>query len=150
MLDRVIVCGVRQLVFLLLLLACTAFSLTRGGRPERVAGATMLIGCVLTWAVNSPLAVRYASVEVSIFMVDVVMLLIFAAVALISDRYWPIWVTALQLLVVLAHVARLADPDMLRSGYGFVMAVWSYPQLLAIAIGTWMNQQKRSLAALNT
>lgn len=142
--------GVRQLVFLVLLLSCTAFSLARGGRPERVAASTMLVGCVLTWAVNSPLAVRYASVELAILAIDLAMLSIFAAVALTSDRYWPLWVTALQLLVVLAHVARLADSEMLRSGYGFVMAVWSYPQLAIIAIGTRAYQGRRSLAASST
>ena len=140
----------RQLLFLALLVFCTAYGLARGGRPERVAAATMLVGCVLTWAVNSPLAIRYASVELSILMVDVAMLLIFATVALTSDRYWPIWVTALQLLVVLAHIARLADPDMLRSGYGFVMAVWSYPQLLAIALGTRAHHRGRRLVASGT
>lgn len=126
----------RMIAFALLLVACTLYALARGGRPERLGALTMFAGCVLTLAVNSPLSVRYASVEMAILVIDAIMLAIFAAVALFSDRYWPIWVTALQLLVVLAHIAKLADPEMLRNGYGFVMAVWSYPQLLAIALGT--------------
>lgn len=126
----------RMLLFALLLFACTAYALARGGRPERIGAVVMLAGCVLTLEVNSPLSVRYASVEIAIMIVDASMLLIFAALALLTDRYWTLWVTALQLLVVLAHVAKLADPVMLRNGYGFVMAVWSYPQLLAIALGT--------------
>lgn len=126
----------RMVLFALLLFACTVYALARGGRVERIGAATMFIGCFLTLAVNSPLPVRYASVEVAILLVDAAMLVIFGALALHSDRYWPLWVTALQLLVLLAHVAKLADQEMLRNGYGFVMAVWSYPQLLAIALGT--------------
>jgi len=140
----------RMALFALLLLACTIYALARGGRPERIGAGTMFVGCVLTLAVNSPLSVRYASVEIAILVVDAVMLGVFAALALLSDRYWPLWVTALQLLVVLAHVAKLADPEMLRNGYGFVMAVWSYPQLLAIALGTRAHYRKRTSPAAAT
>jgi hypothetical protein len=137
----------RMLLFDALLFACTAYALLRGGMVERVGAATMFVGCVLTFLVNSPLSVRYASVELAILYIDCVMLVIFAALALTTDRYWPLWVTAFQLLAVLAHIAKLADPEMLRNGYGFVMAVWSYPQLLVIALGTRAHSQHRPRTA---
>ncbi len=140
----------RMALFALLLFACTFYALARGGRPERIAAVTMFVGCFLTLAMNSPLSVRYASAEIAILAVDAVMLGIFATLALRSDRYWPLWVTALQLLVVLAHVAKLIDPEMLRNGYGFVMAVWSYPQLLAIALGTRAHDRERKRPAAAT
>jgi len=136
----------RMALFALLLFGCTFHALARGGRPEQIGAVTMFIGCFLTLAVNSPLTVRYASVELAILAVDAAMLAIFLALALSSDRYWPLWVTALQLLVVLAHVAKLIDREMLRNGYGFVMAVWSYPQLLAIALGTRAHDRERRAA----
>ncbi|HMJ06328.1 MAG TPA: hypothetical protein VK474_08760 [Chthoniobacterales bacterium] len=126
----------RMLLFAALLFASTGYALFRGGTAERLGATTMFVGCFLTLAVNSPLSVRYASVEIPIMIIDIVMLLIFGALVLLTDRYWPLWVTALQLLVVLAHVAKLTYPQMLQNGYGFVMAAWSYPQLLAIALGT--------------
>lgn len=134
----------RMLLFAALLFASTGYALIRGGTAERIGATTMFVGCFVTLAVNSPLSVRYASVEIRIMIVDSVMLLIFGALALLTDRYWPLWVAALQLLVVLAHVAKLADPQMLRNGYGFVMAAWSYPQLLAIALG--VRAYRRGLA----
>lgn len=140
----------RMALFALLLFACTFYALVRGGLPERIAAVTMFAGCFLTLAVNSPLSVRYASAEIAILAVDAAMLGIFATLALRSDRYWPLWVTALQLLVVLAHVAKLIDPEMLRNGYGFVMAVWSYPQLLAIALGTRAHDRQRTRPAAAT
>jgi hypothetical protein len=39
------------------------------------------------------------------------------------------------LLVVLAHLAKWADPHMFRVGYGFIIAFWSYLQLLVMALG---------------
>jgi hypothetical protein len=109
--------------------------------------ACTLVGCVLTFFVNSPLPERYASVELAIFGIDAAMLLIFTGLALRTDRYWPLWVAALQLLVVLAHLAKAADPEMLRNGYGFNMAFWSYPQLLAIALGTRAYRKNLPMSA---
>lgn len=136
----------RMLLFAVLLVGCTFYALVRGGRPERIGALTMFAGCVLTLAVNSPLSERYASVEEAILAVDAAMLLAFLGLALLTDRYWTLWVTALQLLVVLAHLARLADPEMMRNGYGFVMAVWSYPQLLAIFLGTRAHRREGARA----
>ena len=131
-----------MLVFAALLAACTLYALARGGWPERVGAVNLALGSVLTLAVNSPLAIRYASVEIRIFLVDLAVFAVFLLIALLSDRFWPLWTTALQLLVVMAHLARLADPEMIRPGYGFLMAAWSYPQLLAIALGVRARRRR--------
>lgn len=125
-----------MLFFAFLLFGCFFYALARGGWAERIGTFNLVAGSLATVAVNSPLAVRYASVEVSILLIDVAVLLVFLALALRSDLYWPIWTTALQLLVVLAHASRLSHPGMLPFGYGFLMAFWSYPQLgiMALAI----------------
>jgi hypothetical protein len=129
------------LIYAALLVGCLLVSFWRGGGPERIGALNMAIGSVLTVLVNSPLSTRYSSIEVRIFLVDVAVLLVFLALALRSDRYWPLWTTAMQLLVVLAHLARLADPTMLRNGYGAVMAMWSYPQLIIISAAAWQHRR---------
>lgn len=127
----------RMLIFAALLAGCLIISFGRGGWPERIGAMNMAIGSVLTLLVNSPLSTRYASVEVRIFIVDVAVLLVFVALALRTDRFWPLWTAAMQVLVILAHVARFADPQMMRNGYGIVMAIWSYPQLVMITVAAW-------------
>jgi hypothetical protein len=129
-----------MLFFAFLLFGCFFYALARGGWAERIGTLNMVAGSLATVAVNSPLAVRYASVEVSILLVDVAVLLPFLALALRSDLYWPLWTTALQLLVVLGHAARLSHPAMLPFGYGFLLAVWSYPQLAIMVAAIWARR----------
>ena len=128
--------AMRMLIFAACLLACCVYAFARGGRPEKIGAFTLLAGSILSAAAMSPAAGRFASVEVGVLLIDLVVLAVFVALALLTDRYWRLWVSALQLIGVLAHAARLADPEMMRNGYAFLLAVWSYPMLLAIALGT--------------
>ena len=133
-----------MLFFAVLLFGCFFYALARGGWPEKAGAFALVAGSLLTVAVNSPLPQRYASVEVGILIVDVAVLLAFLALALLTDRYWPLWTTALQLLVVLAHLARLVDPGMFRLGYGFILAVWSYIQIVIMVLGTRAYHQRKT------
>jgi hypothetical protein len=140
----------RMILFGVLLIACLLWALARGGAPERAGALLLVAGSMLTVAVNSPLSERYANVELGILVVDVAVLAGFLTLALFTDRYWPLWTTSLQILVVLAHLAKLGDPEMMRNGYGFLIAAWSYPQLLAIFLGTsahHRNKKERAAAA---
>lgn len=132
-----------MILFAALLFACFFYALAKGGWPERIGSLVLIVGSFLTLAVASSLQQRFASVETGILIVDVGVLFAFLALALTTDRYWPLWTTALQLLVVLAHLARWADPEMFRQGYGFILAVWSYMQLLVIALGVRAHQKQR-------
>ena len=133
----------RIILFACLLAACLTYSIVRGGWPERLGMLILTIGSVLTPLVNSPLQQRYSSIEFGVLAVDVGVLFAFLALALSTDRYWPLWTTALQLLVVLAHLAKWADPLMFRVGYGFIMAVCSYLQLLVMALGIRAHHRAR-------
>lgn len=125
----------RVLLYVTLLLGCFAYAAARGGWPERLGVLILMAGSALTAVALPPLQQRYSSLETEILIVDAGVLFAFLALALATDRYWPLWTTALQLLVVLAHLAKWADPHMFRVGYGFIMAVWSYLQLLVMALG---------------
>lgn len=132
----------RMIVFACCLLACCGYALVRGGWPERVGALTLLLGSLLTAAAMSPAAGRFASVEVGVLAVDLIVLAIFVGLALGTDRFWPLWVAALQVIGVLAHLARLADSEMMRNGYAFLLAIWGYPMLVAIALGTRAHHRR--------
>ena len=72
--------------------------------------------------------------------------LAFVALALRADRFWPIWVSALLGLGVLAHLGRLAGSGTMPWAYHVVMSIWSYPILALIAAGTWSHRRRRMMS----
>lgn len=132
----------RILFYYALLLSVLVYALARGGGSERAGALILIAGSLLTHVALSPIGSRFTEVELSVLAVDLVVLGGFVTLALHSDRYWPIWIAALQLIGVLAHIARLADPSMMRTGYAFILALWSYPMLALIALGTWRQHRR--------
>ena len=135
---------VKFLVFNILLFGCWIYAWLRGGAPEKIAASIVVVGSLLTAAVAHNAAVRFSSVELGIFLVDVAALAGFLFVAVRAERFWPLWVTALQAIGTAGHAIRLIDPTLIRWGYAFVLAFWSYPMLLLIVWGTWNHQRRQA------
>jgi len=127
-----------------LLAACCAYAFAAGGGPERIGAAALAIGSVLTVVVISAPPIRFRSVEVAVVVVDILCLIIYVALALRADRFWPIWASALVGVGALGHLGKwFSGPDLDRWAYAFSIAIWSYPILALIAIGT-LNHQRRA------
>lgn len=129
-------------LFLVLLVACCLFAFTRGGAPERIGMAVYAAGSVLTFVAVSAPPIRFHGVEVGVFVIDVCVLVSLIVVALRANRFWPIWVSALQGLGVLGSLAMMLHPRVIPWAYAVVLSIWSYPILALIAIGT-RNHQRR-------
>jgi hypothetical protein len=130
------------LIFDVLLLICCGCAFYWGGAPERIGAAIYLAGVLLTDVAASAAARRFSSVEVGILIVDVTMLVALLILALRAERFWPIWVTALQAIAAAGHAVKLVDPHVIRWAYAFVLAIWSYPMLLLLVLGTWNHQRR--------
>jgi nicotinamide riboside transporter PnuC len=131
-----------SLLYLVALVACCGYAFLRGGGPERFGAAIISIGSVLTYLAMSNAATNYRSVEFDAFVIDVLCLLAFVVLALRANRYWPLWVAALQIIGLGGHFVKLAEPGTLRQAYGFALVFWSYPMLLLIALGTFNHQRR--------
>lgn len=129
-------------LFDLLLVTCCGYALWKGGAPERITAAIFFVGVVLTSFAGPKGPLRWTSVEMGVLTVDIAALIGFTLVALHAERFWPIWLTALHAIAVAGHAVKIADPDLLRWGYAFALAVWSYPMLLLIAGGTWCHRRR--------
>ena len=134
--------------FYALLLAVCIYAFAFGGGPERLGAAAYALACIASHFVFSAPATKFRSVETGVFLIDVLVFLVFAVLAVRANRFWPIWVSALLGLGVLAHLARWAGPDTMPWAYQLVMSIWSYPILAIIAIGTFNH--RRRLARLGT
>ena len=127
--------------FTALLFVCCLYAFVAGGGPERAGAAAYGVACIASHlAFSAPL--RFRSVETGVFIVDVLVFAAFVILALRANRFWPIWVSALLGLGVLAHLARWTGPSAVPWAYQFIMSIWSYPILAIIAIGTFNHRRR--------
>ncbi len=129
-------------LFQALLIICASYGLIKGGWPERFAVIILLAGFFLTLAVAAPVTERFSHLEVRIFLVDTAMLVCFFYLALNAERYWTIWLCAMQSIQVLTHLPIIIIPELLPQAYGVVAAIWAYPMLIVLTVGTYRHQQR--------
>jgi hypothetical protein len=130
-------------VFVILLFVTCGYALWRGRRDERVVAIACIGATIATRFLVSPVGVRYSSIEPGLLIVDAAMLVTFVAIALKSQRFWPLWVAGLQLTTSFSHLMKAIDWQLLPVAYGAAVALWSYPILIILAVGTWRSHQRR-------
>ena len=132
----------RLVLYHLLLFGACGYAFFRGKIDARIVATTFFVGSFVTFGLRSQLSGGYSSIESGIFVVDVSCLVLFTYAALISDRFWPLWVSGLQLTTSFGHVLKLIDAHMLPFAYAAALRFWGYPILIMLAVGVW-RQQKR-------
>lgn len=130
------------LTYWIVLLAVAGYAFARGRIDERWAAAICIAATIGTKLAHSPLGDRFSHVEVGVMVVDLLALAGFTAIALRSDRFWPLWVAGLQLTTILAHLFKVADLDLIPKVYAAAARFWVYPIFLIIFIGTWRSHQR--------
>lgn len=143
-----------NLHFVVPLVLVTLFALWAGGWPERIGAAVYALSVAatyLTLLMHSHIlrthSEMWLNLEAGVFIVDAVTFIIFVAIALRADRFWPLWVSAFLGIGLLGHLAKLMLPDTFWRAYAFVLAVWSYPILALIALGTFLHWRRKRAAA---
>lgn len=131
-----------QVLYFALLGLCWIYAWLRGAAPERVGATILAIGSTLSLAALSNPAGRFGSVESGILLIDLATSFAFVILALRAERYWPLWVAALQIIGTAGHAVKLVDAGTIPLAYAFIMAFWSYPMLALIALGTWRHQRR--------
>lgn len=128
--------------FRLLLILIVAYALWRGGRDERIAALICVAGTIATLAVISPLNARFEGVELAVLGVDLAVLAGFVAIALHSNRYWPLWISGVQLTTVMGHAMKEVHSDLMPRAYAASLTFWAYWVILILAIGTWRHHRR--------
>lgn len=112
-----------------------------GGRDEQLAAAAFIIATLVSRLFH----VTYAHVELSILAVDGTLLLGLVALALTSDRFWPMYAAAFQLLGTVVHVASMTEAGNYAWAYAVGLIFWSYAVMAALMAGTWVEGRSRRL-----
>jgi hypothetical protein len=118
---------------------CSIYAFVRGGAPERLVALAFIAAATATYVMQPIGPATYRAVEPQILLVDACLLVALVAVALIANRFWPIWVAALQFFTLLVHVARAYQADVLPIVYFAVIARAAYPMLVMLALGTMFH-----------
>jgi hypothetical protein len=132
----------RLVIYRLLMYGVCGYALIRGRPDARIVGLVFLIGDLATLALRSRFTAGYLGLETNVLIVDVLALVAFTYAALISDRFWPLWVSGLQLTSSMGHVFKLIDPHLLPLAYAAALRFWAYPILIILAVGTWRAQRR--------
>lgn len=114
-----------------------------GGRPERQV-AVMLVAAtaaskIVAW---QPFA-HFGRFEPLLFAIDLLLLAGLSHVAMRSDRYWPIWLTALHAYSLVAHIARVLIPTTTLAVYLANSALTADPGLVLLMIGSWRHHRRQ-------
>lgn len=116
-------------------LACCLYAIAKGGGPERMVGILFLLAFPL-----SRLAFRTGwqvlGIPAGVLLVDLAMLIPLVLIALRANRQWPIPMAAMQLLQLMGHFLKLAEPSLLPLLYWLSRIAWAYPMLVLLALGT--------------
>lgn len=133
------------ILFWVLLVVSCGYALWRGRKYERIAALVFVTATILSIIGHSPLRGRYLELEASDLIVDSAVLVVVMTIALVSDRFWPLWAAGLQLVDSLSHVMKAVDADLVPTVYGAAERFWSYPILLILFIGAWRQHRRTSV-----
>jgi hypothetical protein len=132
----------RLIVYYLLLFGACGYAFWRGKAEARIVASAFFVGSFATIAIRSHSSGSYSSLEAGIFVIDVACFLVFTYAALISDRFWPLWVSGLQLTTSFGHIMKVIDANLLPIAYAAALRFWGYPILIILAIGVWRGQRR--------
>ena len=128
--------------FAVLLFLSSGYAIWRGGAPERIVGASMLVAYVATLFSHSDFAGRFTEVELGVLVIDAWLLMVLTYVTLKADRFLPIVVSGLHLATLGSHAVRMVDPSIISVTYAVLLSMWSYPMVVFLAVGTWRHQAR--------
>lgn len=131
----------RYIIFWALLLLTFAYALWRGRGDEKIAAGVALLATIATQFVMLPQTSRYHGLQLSLVAIDIAVLAAFVAIALRSERFWPLWVAGLQLTNSISHLMKGVESNLLPQAYAAAAVFWSYPILLIILVGTWRTHK---------
>lgn len=117
-----------------------------GQWEERATIAIAIVASLLTVFMTGSPDVRFHAASLSLMLIDAGTLLCLGAVALGSRKFWPLWVSAAQLVTVLANVAPLIEQHGSPRSYAFAERMWSWLILAMVLVSSLRSSTKRSSA----
>jgi hypothetical protein len=106
----------------------------RGRDEERLAAG----GLLANWALSMVVYNAYSSAtQWPVFGLDALLLALYFWISMRTRRFWPLFATGFQVLIVVTHLGRAADAGI--SGWAYITGqlILSYAVLFTIGYGAW-------------
>ncbi len=126
-------------IFLCILAAALIYVGVRGQDAERWCILAITIGSLAT-GIAANRGPAWYKAETGIFMVDVATLLAFIVIMARSTRFWPLWITALQIIAVMTHFARFLKPQTVPMAYAVAEQLWVYVMIVILIVSVRQQQ----------
>jgi len=130
-----------QIGLTVLLVVIAAFTLWRGGRPERLAMIALIAASLASPLVQN--TVDLSAPQWGIMIVDILLFLAFAALAWRFDRSWIPWAAAFQLITVVTHLGYVVNQDILSRAYLSTSYLLFFGELAAITWGVLRKERAK-------
>jgi hypothetical protein len=134
---------IRHVLYGILMWGVCLYALYRGGWAERLTAAGILILTYLSVLVLSPVAVRFHRVELALALVDAMLFGLLLFISLRTEKFWPLWLAAMQGLTIMSHLA-LYVPHIIPWAYHRAVVVWYYPMLIILAYATHRHHLEKT------
>jgi hypothetical protein len=131
-----------QYFYTLALTSCCIYGYLKGGMPERLVSIIFLISSIASgiFTINHS---TYISIEWGLFFIDITLAIFLVCISLSADRYWPMWLSALQIVSALMHPAFGMSEHKSPFAYVIATVILSYPMLAILMIGTYRYQLRK-------
>lgn len=134
------------IIFWFILFGTCGYALWRGRRYERIAALVCIAASIVSSTGHVLSQTQYVALDSADAIIDSGVLFAFVAIALLSDRFWPLWVAGLQLVDSGSHLMKAIDAGLLPRVYATAERFWSLPILLIVFVAAW-RQHRRSLTS---
>ena len=126
-----------------------SFALVKGARPERGA-AIILISAMCIDAIYRQITGSddFGQLDWMNLAIDSSVLIALGWIALRANRYWPLWITAMQAIPVVGHFAMLLEISGISGAYWAMVAIPFYLQILTLLIATILHRRRLRLTGV--
>ena len=131
------------IVTILLIGIAISFALVKGGPPEKTVAWIILLQVLVGLVGHQLASFHYSKIDVVSALTDFIGLVSFFLVAIFARKAWPLWVTSLQLIALMAHAIRGLDIPIHQIAYAIIR--WAPSDLIpmTLIIGTANHLRKK-------
>ena len=133
-----------RFIYPALLVACVIFVLWKGRVHERVIMGALLVGSVNTYVIYISRTGNWLDPNLAMLANEIVITLIILAIAHRSNQFWPLPISAFQLLALMSQVVSFFGQDLEAYAIGVTQGLWAYLQLIILIFVVLRNVRRKT------